>query len=288
MPSLRLESATDSLDLDSVFFTDEGVQALSGATGLGLIPVAGQWLEGAGDGASYRGGRTPARDMDLPLLIGGKDREGLKSWFRRLGLVLADEATLVFVDDRAEEWFCKVRHVGGGDFSYGIDTTGARDLTITVTLRSGDPFWTRTVPYARTIETADGSRGLLSGGSLSQLQLSTTQTFGALTFNNPGDAPAYPVWKVYGPATEFTATNSAGEIISWSGVLDAGEVMTIDHKLGTVKNQNGEDLYDGLADFPQFWAIPPDGSSGSVVLVGGVVGSSKVTYTWQPRRKAVI
>lgn len=288
MPSLRLESATDSLDLDSVFLTDEGVQALAGATGLGLPPTAGQWLEGAGDGAQYRGGRTLPRDIDLPLYLRGADRTGLKSWLRRLGLVLANEATLVFVDDRAEEWFLKVRHVGGGDFTYGTDTTGSRDLQLVVTVRAGDPFWTRSEPFSRIVTASTGTRGLLGGGSLSQLQLATTDTFGTLTFDNPGDAKAYPLWQIYGPATSFDATNAAGELISWVGVLNAGDVLTIDHKTGRVFDQNGDSRYDGLAPFPQFWSIPPDESTGSVVLGGGTTGVSKVVYSWQPRRRSVI
>ena len=83
MPSLALENDTDALDLDYVFKYGRGIQALSGATGFGLPPVSIRWLEGAGDGALYRGRRVLPRDIDLPLLVVGlAGPRGCEVWGR--------------------------------------------------------------------------------------------------------------------------------------------------------------------------------------------------------------
>jgi hypothetical protein len=71
VPSLQLSNESDTLDLDYVLKQGRGIQVLTGVTGLGLAAKQVQWLEGAGDGATYRGRRVLARDIDLPLLISG-------------------------------------------------------------------------------------------------------------------------------------------------------------------------------------------------------------------------
>ena len=157
MPRLELESPVDVLRLDGLETDDFGVQLLSGISGLGLPPKDVQWAEGAGDGAQARGWRVQARDIDIPLNIVGRDRDDLKYWLSRLAQILGYDndhygidtkpnVFLHFYDDDETKWSCPVEHVGGGDYKHGPDTNGVVDIMLTITLRAGDPFFTRSYP----------------------------------------------------------------------------------------------------------------------------------------------
>ncbi|WP_263729955.1 phage tail family protein [Cellulomonas sp. SG140] len=138
---MALESDNDSLDLDYVLKYGRGVQVLSGVTGLGLPPVEVRWLEGAGDGATFRGRRVLPRDIDLPLLILGRDRKDLRSLWSRLALMLDGKCKLRMIEDDGSSWWCNVYRVGGGTYTYGADTDGEREIRTVITLRAPNPFW---------------------------------------------------------------------------------------------------------------------------------------------------
>lgn len=142
MVYLQLEGALDVLNLDEVQRSGRGVQVTAGATGFGLPPVQTRWIEGAGDGAVYRGRRALPRDIDLPLMVVGRDRRDLTSWWSRLAALLADKMRLRMVEDDGTSWWTDVYHVGGGQYAYGVDTDGETELYTTITLRAGNPYWT--------------------------------------------------------------------------------------------------------------------------------------------------
>lgn len=288
MPSLRLESSNDFFDLDHVLKNGRGVQSLSGATGLGLPPVAGQWLEGAGDGAVYRGRRVLPREIDLPLLIAGSDRKDMKGLTSRLSKMLAAECTIRLVEDDGTDWSTKVVRVGGGSYTYGEDTTGNKDLLLVVTVRAGDPYWTSSVTYRKTISNQAAPAGLLSGGSLSGMSVASSQAMGDIELENVGDADAYPVWGVYGPGDNFKARSPSGQLIHWTGTLAIGDVLTVDTKAGTVVDQTGANRYAELSEAPRFWSIPPGTSTARVELLNVDVDNSRIDCTWRPRNWMVI
>jgi hypothetical protein len=284
MVGLILSNGTDVLDLDSYAKTGEGVQVTSGVNGLGLPPVSLQYVEGAGDGAVLRGRRVTARDIDLPLMVMGKDRDGLKSWVRRLSLMLAGPCTLSFVESGGEAWTTQVVRAGGGTFSYGQDTIGTTDLFTVVTLRAGDPYFTSNQVTTRTIRKATG-RGLLP--KLSSLQLTSDQAFGSIMLNNTGTVSAYPVWTIQGPGSTFRAVSPSGEVLQWNGVLQAYDTLTIDTKAGTVRDQRGANRYSELSAAPRFWQVPP-GNNSCTAALGGTTSDSLITLSWAPRAWMVI
>lgn len=285
MPRLQLESATDSFDLDEVLKSGRGVQALTGATGFGLAPKQVQWLEGAGDGAAYRGRRVLPRDIDLPLLIEGTDREDLKGLLSRLARVLSDECTLRFFEDDGTSWSANVVHVGGGDYVYGQDTIGERDLFTVITLRAGDPYFTFSNPTRKEIKNSTVRRSLI--GKLSKLQLSNSQAIGSIELRNLGDTNAFPVWKIYGPGNTFRAVSPTGEVLQWNGTLLAGQTLTIDVRAGTVVDNTGANRYNELASAPRLWLVPP-GTSTAECSLQDVTFASSITCTWSPRKWMVV
>jgi len=284
MPGLILSNSTDVLDLDSVMKTGSGVQVTSGVTGFGMPPVSLQWLEGVGDGATLRGRRVPARDIDLPLLVQGSDRDELKLLMRRLSLMLSGPCTLSFVEEGGEAWSTSVVRVGGGDYTYGKDTVGDRDLFTVVTMRAGDPFFTSNVTNSAVIRKFTG-RGLLP--KLVNLKLTSDQAFGSVVLDNTGTTGAYPVWTVQGPGNNFQAISPSGETLVWTGTLQTGETLTFDFKRGTVVDQTGANRYAELAPAPRFWQIPP-GAGTCTASMDNTTVDTTITLTWNPRAWVVI
>lgn len=282
---LRLVGETDVLDLNGIADTGYGYQALTGANGLGLPPVTPQWLEGAGDGALYRGRRVRARDIDIPLDIVAEDREGLKDLVARLSKVLAYPCTLYIEEPSGALWYTEVIRSGGGGFVYGTDTIGQRDMQVVITLTAGDPFFTSAELETRVIQQASGATPFLD--DLSTLPLSPDQAIGTITVENTGDAPAWPTWTVIGPGTNFQIVSPTGELLRWEGSLAVGETLTVDTKAGTVTDGLGNNRYADLAPAPRFWAIPA-GTNTVEASLSGTTTASRIVCSWQARKWMVV
>ena len=282
---LQLESTTDTLNLDDILHRGAGVQVLSGVTGLGLPDVSVQWLEGAGDGAMFRGRRVLPRDIDLPLYLQAADREALKALLSRLALMLAGECVLRLVEADGTDWSTRVHRVGGGAYVYGSDTIGDTDIQLVITLRAGDPFFTSSRPSSQRISNSGAGRGLLNG--LAQLRVASSQAIGTILLENLGDAPAYPVWDVVGPGRDFRAVSATGVGFHWAGSLAAGETLRVDTQRGTVTDHTGASRYADLAAAPRLWTIPP-GTTQAVASLEDVDHHSSITCSWRPRKWMVI
>jgi hypothetical protein len=284
MPRLQLESGGDVIRLDEQERTGLGHQVHVGVTGLGLPSVTAQWVEGAGDGATFRGSRALPRDIDLPVSILAKDRDHLKDLTSDLILALSRECTLRFVEDDGTSWYTKVHRVGGGQYVYGGDTVGARELQTVLTVRAGDPYWTSGSALQAKVS-AKTIRGLLP--RLVNLQVSTSQAIGKMNLENPGNADAYPTWYAHGPGDNFKAVSPVGEVLHWTGSLLVGESLAIDTKNASVVDNTGANRYAELASAPRLWRIPP-GNHVAEVSFQNTTADSRVECTWRPRRWAVI
>jgi phage-related protein len=273
--------------LNGVFTTDYGMEAVAGTTGLGLPPVATQWREGAGDGSTFRGRRVLSRDLDIPLFIKSKDREDLKARLSHLALVLSDEVEIRFVESEILHWYAVAHRMGGGEYVYGADTQGEDDLMTVLTFRAGDPYWTSSQTSSITVKPppeTDG--GLLTGGSLVNLDLMGSQTFGEVILTNTGDADAYPVWTIQGPCDSFEAKRG-NQRLRWNGSLGVGESLTIDTRTGQAIDDAGANRYSEMGNAPRMWKIPP-GESTATIMLTGTGPTSLVTCTWRPRKWLVV
>jgi hypothetical protein len=284
MAKLLLENALDSLSLNGIEEEGRGVQATTGVSGLGLPPVSVQWLEGAGDGAKFRRSRTLARDIDIPLDIVGRNRDDLKKITSRLAKMLAGPCTLRLVEDDGSDWSTEVVRVGGGEYSYGNDTTGNRDVQTVITLRAGDPYWTSSVTTTQQI--GGTSAGAFVSGFMS-LPVASSQAMGSITLENTGDVAAYPVWTIFGPGDNFKAISPTGETLWWKGTLAANQSLIVDTRSGTVKREDGSNQYALLAAAPRFWAIDPGTATCTASLLN-ITSASKITVEWKPRKWMVI
>ncbi|MFI0985019.1 phage distal tail protein [Streptomyces exfoliatus] len=280
---LELSSPSDRLDLAGVETEGVGFQALAGITGLGLPQLSVQWLEGAGDGAAYRGRRVLPRDIDVPLDIVGRDREHLSELVVRLARVLGDEGrlTLAYVDSRGDRWSTPVAWIGGGEMDAGA---GMRDMQTVITLRAPSPYFL--AESAQTITIGGATAGAFLS-SMSSMPLASSQAIGSVQLSNEGDVPAFPSWEVTGPGDTLKVISPTGETLQWNGTLAAGEKLIVDMGAGTVKDGTGVNRYASLATAPRFWSVPPGVSTVTAALLN-TTSATKVVCSWRPRKWVVI
>lgn len=285
MPKLLLTSGATTLDLNGIEERGLGYQAKTGVTGLGLPPVSVQWLEGAGDGATFRRRRVLTRDIDIPLEVLARDRRHLQELVDRLALVLAGHCTLTLLDDDGTRWTTGVHRTGGGEYVYGSDTRGVREFQTVITFRSPDPFWTSSETQVRYIGGTQDAPPFLSG--LASLKVSASQAIGEIQLDNSGNADAYPIWEITGPGRNFLAVSPEGERLAWDGLLEEGQRLIIDTRKGTVVDHSGANRYDQLREAPRLWTVKP-GLSTATAQLEDITDASKITCSWRPRKWMVV
>lgn len=281
MTALLLETERDTLNLNGVAEQGLGYQATAGATGFGLPSVSAQWLEGAGDGSRFRGQRVLSRDLDMPLDIVGRDRAHLRTLISRLARAVAQECSLVLVDDEGMRWSTPVYRTGGGE----IELAGSTDVQTTLTFRAPDPYFTASTVSTQRVGGDPGTQPFLS--SLMSMPLAASQAIGEIQLDNVGDVPAYPVWEVYGPGRDLAVTSPSGETLRWTGSLSATEKLVVDTRTGTVKDGTGANRYALLDTAPRFWTVPPGVSTAAARLLD-TTAASRIVCSWRPRRWMVI
>lgn len=280
---LELSSASDRLSLDGFEMEGVGFQALAGATGLGLPQLSVQWLEGAGDGAAYRGRRVLPRDIDIPLDIVGRNRAHLSELVTRLARVLADESglTLTYIDSEGGRWSTPVAWIGGGEMDAGA---GTRDVQTVITLRAPSPYFLAESPQTVTIGGATAGAFL---SSMSSMPLASSQAIGSVQLSNEGDVPAYPTFQVFGPGDNFKAIGPKGQTLHYTGAITSTGSINVDMGTGVVRDGAQTNVYRYLAPAPSFWAVPPGTSTVSVSLLN-TTAASKIVVSWRPRKWVVI
>lgn len=278
MRALSVESGAGRLDLGGT------VKARLGVKGTGLPPVKPQWFEGAGNGARWRGSRVLRRPLEIPFKVTGPNRAAVWASYSALARILDPLAGLVRlrVNLDGEVWYSDLARVGGGDWDWAADTDGSSFILTTIAFEAGDPYWTREDETSREIRPGGLGRGLLKGGSLSELQLSTTTGFGTVNFDNPGDVAVAPVWTAYAPFTAILLESPSGEVLEWTGDKPDGW-LRIDAGAGTVVDEVGANRYAGLNSVPRFWAIPP-GATQAQIVATDPDEDTRVVVAWRPKR----
>ena len=188
-------------------------------------------------------------------------------------------------DDTGDRWYLDVYRVGGGDYVYGTDTLGDRELNTVLTLRAGDPYWTSENVDQRVISRAVVGRGLIKDttagstgvDSLIHLRLSSSQVQGSVLLENTGDVDSYPVWEIYGPGSDVIATGPKGDRVGVDRLPRRDEKLTIDSRQASAIDNTGASRYADFALAPRFWTVPPGISTAKVTMAG----SGKIVVTWK-------
>jgi hypothetical protein len=281
--TISLSSSAGSIDFNAI----SGIRARAQMRGTGLPPVNLQWFEGAGDGARARGARVLTRTLDMPIKITGDSRESVWARFSLLAQVVAPTAGDVTIGFEVDgiEWYLLARRSGGGDFTWGEDTDGKTTLLTSLTFEAGNPYFMRVDQDAKLILPGGLGKGLLRGvGTFSGLEVSTTTGLGSVEFSNTGDVPAFPLWKVWGPFTNFTLTSPDGKVLNYTAAKTNTHYVLVDTEFGTVVDDTGANMYANLAAAPRFWTIAPGASVATVAMGSPTAGQSKIEVSWRPRK----
>lgn len=279
---LALSSRGGSLTLGQA----SGVVAGLKVRGFGMPGVSLQWFEGAGDGRSFRGGRTLSRVVDMPVKITGANRQEVLakySQFARI-FVLENAPVLLTLELDGEGWRADVVRTGGGDYTMGDDTDGSTWLKTVLTIESGDPYWTRVNSEARVITPGGLGIPLIGPGqSLVQLLMSNTEGSGSVEFTNTGDVEAWPTWRVLPPFSGFALQRGALNLEWNQPTLKTTGYIEVNSIDGTVTDETGANRYDGLDPAPKFFSTPP-GTNSAQVILAGATGDTRVNVAWHPRK----
>lgn len=246
-------------------------------------------------GTSVRTIVADGRDIVWPLYIEGPDHAGFMTNWRELAGAFAatrwaGPGTLAVArpDSTVRQILC--RYSSGFEES-GDDGTAVRADTAVLTLRAGSPWWTATKPLQIIRRYAPTGRDFLAPFPT----VSSSQTLGDTTLDNPGQVGSVPNWTISGPATLITMTSrTLGR--SWTldptvvlgRPLAAGEVVTVSGDPVQVTGP-ADDEGNPLNWLPaidwldsDLWAIVPGVNDVSFNVTDSGTGTS-VTAVFYPR-----
>lgn len=269
-------SDTEVLDLNEISMTGEGVEAVAGLTGFGLPPVSVQWLEGAGNGATFRNSRALPRDVDIPLEIYKPNRADLRNVVNKLSRIVQGRMTLNVYDSENASYYhtAEVYRTGGGSYAYGTDTDGFHTWTGVLTLRAGSPFFERS--NLMTV-----SRPYVAG-------LTTEHT---IILDNEGSAPTPPTIALNSNVTSFKITKG-NEVLEWSNPGGSpGIIISMGDGRVTAQSDPNVSLYGGVHSFPKFFSLEPGSNTVTIkatYATARTAGGAAMTISFTPRDWMVI
>lgn len=235
------------------------------------------------DGGVLVSSRQPPRPIDLPVMV-STTRPAVRSvWSAFLSSVAAG-GTLVNAGDTSTRQLRQIslQSVTSGLLGYNLEHVD--DEVFTLSLLALDPWWYSeavVVPLAVAGDSIpwnsanDWSSPLpWNGGSSMSLTVA-------------GSATAFPVFDIYGPATEVSVGISSGT--GWATqagqTLAAGQRLTVDHRPG----RRGPKLAGAttinwalLSEDSRLFAMPP-GNHTLVMNVAGDTSATRATMTYEPR-----
>lgn len=125
--------------------------------------------------------------------------------------------------------YLRCRYVTDGGASYSTDPsrTGAEVHGITL-IADKDPWW-HTEDVSATFQTAEDPVDFFNGGTAPDFYIMSGNTVASASLENPGDVPAWPTYRIDGPATSFSISTN-GSIPDVAGVITVldGEWLVID------------------------------------------------------------
>lgn len=261
-----------------------------GRTGFGVAPTKLITRDGAAGGTRWRRTRRGARNIVMPVLIFGDTRQSVEDKLRALIRLLQDDVTtprLVATYPSGERVYADIHYSSGADPTYGTDTDGTSWCRWALNFLGPSAYWTSEKQISYSIGTASIGRGLLrTGQSLSRLSLSSSQALGTVLVENPGDVDAYPIWNIKGPGDSFTATLPDGTGFVYNVPILSTEVITINTKDKTVKDQTGANRYAALSTAPNLFSVPK-GNTNIAVLMTGTTAASLVSMYFNPRQELI-
>lgn len=270
---------------DLTYDTSPALFVSRGASGLGF-PPAEPVLEKLpfSPGSVLRYTRTMPREIHLPIAVSGASMaavmtavETLASWIDDASETARRPAYLRITrpQDGTERQIACYR-TGGleGDLDHG----GPTFAPLVLSLICPNPFFTDIGETEVVYDQSD------TGTPLAVL--------------NAGDAIAYPVWTINGPASAITLTNqTTGKALALTASgglsLASGDALTIDTRPTDqreglqVTNQDGLNLFNYIAAGSGLWWLEP-GSNTFQIDLSGATSDTQITLSWLSRYRGVL
>lgn len=266
------------------------VHLLSGMGGLHLAPATNRWATTARrSGRRWKDVVSDARDFTMTVRVGdpeppyrtGDDWRALDALFWA-ALAHDETATLTFNGGRSLTF--RLGDENGYEFPKDPALLGKAVYTIDCV--ADRPEWvgqTQTQSFSFAPTTGTNYYGSTEGPPF---VISAPQIGRTASIANPGDLPAYPIWRVVGPATS-AAVGVGSHVINMPFALQAGQQMIIDTERQTIYDGTGQSLWPQMGFTPvDFAPIPPGGQIPISIGLedGGATSLIQVTLTPLYRR----
>jgi hypothetical protein len=278
--------------------SEGGYISTTGRTGFG--PVDAQIVSDAmWDGSSLvRTHRVQPRLMTVPLYVMGPDAATYLARLRALQATLrhpVDSATglpvpgrvTVQLPDASARSLAAYYQGGATPTESDVDDVAAGWCALpNLQFYAPVPTWEGDA-VSRTWQLAPSSAGV---PPMPPVLLGSGAVIGSSAVTNPGDTDAYPVWSITGPGTVTIENADTGQSYAFTAAIGSGTTVTVDCRpvelaplTGlTATDQTGTDWWPHLADYPDFWTLPP-GDTNLAITVTGATAASSVTVTFAPR-----
>lgn len=286
----RLTATWSSWTSESWVMTEgwSPVFVLQGATGLGMTDPQHRWSEAPTiDGATWDGMRTGPGQVFLPIRIGlpsmnhDQFMEVHDAFMRSLRPDKLSTYRITRPDGTWREVQC--RYESGADAPIELDPVMTRRATYGLTFVTADPYW-RGPAINPTFGTP--THAVARYPMRYPYRIRSWESIGFAEVTNPGDADAYPVWRVSGPFTGFTIGVGTA-LVSLTLTRTAGQWVEVDMnptKL-TIYDNAGVDRWEN-ATAAEFSSIPPGNSVPltTTVVGGGLTTAVDVSFVPRYRR----
>lgn len=242
------------------------------------------------DGEIFRSARALARTLTLPMYVRAEAREDFLILKRALLARLAPTRGLMTLtvaepDGSKRSIYC--HYVRGAEGEGDTKGSGRTWVRYELELRAPDPYWRGDAMHFEW--RAAESYLFLGNTTFLPFRVSSSQTFGATSFENPGDVDSHPVWTVVGPSTggiTLTRTTEGypSQSLTLSSVLSPAQSLTVDTRSDrlTIKDNTGTNRWPDLTEGSILWKVTP-GMNMITVGVGGSTAATRVYLDVEPR-----
>jgi phage-related protein len=280
-----ISASGEIIRLTDWYALDSGLMVMPGVLGH-LMP---SWefysdTSPAFDGESIRGVRAGPRNITVPVLMWGPDRNTCLDIFHRLISSLNPRngiGTLVFTEPSGRSYSIQGYYASGFEGDDNDDETGRHWITAVLVFRCPRPYFEGDI-VSYTWQLAETPGNFFP---FFPLNVSPSQVLGSLEIVNIGDAEAFPIWDLSGPYTSITLENlSTGKSLIIAKDALAGQVAVIDTTEGvkTAVLDGSTNLYEWMSLTSSLWPLRPGSNQISISLSGATTGAS-ATLTYRPR-----
>ena len=274
---------------DSITFDTMNYILEQGVSGFGRAPVKVRIDEAASDGGVFRFSKRGIREIDLPVMIVGTDRNDVETKSRRLARILDDSSgtgTIITVTyANGDSWFIEGHYVSGATSEGGENGLINFNRWVLV-FQCPNPFWTRTIPVTYTVNNSGTGRGLYSPNTMVNMKVASSQILGTVSIDNTvSDVSVQPTYVLTGPFDSATITQN-GVGFTYNAAVTAGNSVTVNTAAGTVVDQAGVNKYANLSTAPRFFQIPAGISQVSMTAVNSTT-ATMLQLNFQPRKEVV-